>query len=112
MSRRPRHFLLLEVLLAGLLAAGTIGLMLNNLQAARVDHRAALERRIVERALETAAVEAALLPERPVQSADPRVSITVEEDARDAQGCVSTTLSARGRKTGAEAISTVVWRCR
>ena len=111
MTRRPRPFLLLEVLLAGLLAAGTIGLMLSNLQAARLDHRASVERQVVEHALEAAAVRAALDPTGPVRSFDDRVIIAAEPGARDADGCVQTTLRARAREVDAAVVSTVLRRC-
>jgi hypothetical protein len=113
MTGRPRHFLLLEVLLAGLLAAGTLGLMLGNLRLSRSVHDDGVERHRAEQVLQIAALQASATPiGTPVQSIDPAYLVDLmPRGSATVDGCRRFRLGVHGIRGAAGARTTSVWRC-
>lgn len=113
MRRRTRHFLLLEVLLAGLLAAGTVGLMLNNLVLAGTRHEEGVQQHHAAQVWQAAALEASATPaSASVDAVDPGYVIELRPlGAPDADGCVEHELRAVHRATATRTPWTTVWRC-
>jgi hypothetical protein len=113
MRTRPRHFLLLEVLLAGLLAAGTIGLMLGNLRVSRSVHERGVQQHRAAQVLEVAAlqVSSGTAPASIASVDNAFVIEAVPTGARDGVGCQQVRLSVVATAEASPSLSARVWWC-